>query len=89
MQKRLLVLLILGSNLICNYVQADNKKPLRFDFVNEQKSTQKLNELRAITTPEMIKAEAEYYRKLYQALIDSGFTKDQALKVVVAKASAN
>ncbi|MCF2948985.1 hypothetical protein L0668_12760 [Paraglaciecola aquimarina] len=65
-----------------------DKKPLRFDFVNQQISAQKLDELKAITTPEMVAAQAEYYRKLYQALVTSGFSKDEALKIVIAKASA-
>ena len=53
-----------------------------------REAIKKLNELKATTTPEMIEAQAEYYRKLYKALVTSGFSKDEALKIVIAKASA-
>lgn len=62
----------------------DLKKPL--DFVSEQLSVQMLNNIRALSSPELVKAQAEYFRLMYTALVESGFTKDEALKIVIAMA---
>ncbi|WP_158968980.1 hypothetical protein [Paraglaciecola sp. L3A3] len=69
--------------------QSADKKPMGLDFVNQQQATQKLNELRAMSTPELITTQAEYFRKMHQALIASGFSKEEALKIVIAMASSN
>jgi hypothetical protein len=57
------------------------------DFVSEQLSVQLLNNLRAKSTPQLVQAQAQYYRLMYLALVDAGFEADQALKIVVAMAS--
>ncbi|MDU0355149.1 hypothetical protein RS130_15670 [Paraglaciecola aquimarina] len=72
-----------------NAAQNTSQEPNKLDFVNQQLATQKLNELLAISTPELINAQAEYYRKLHQALINNGFSEEDALKIVLAKASSN
>jgi hypothetical protein len=38
--------------------------------------------------PKLIKANAKYIRSLYNALVDEGFTKEQALKLVSASLSS-
>lgn len=69
--------------------ETSNGPILGLDFVNQQLTEQLLNKTRALSNPELIKAQAHYYRSMYQALIESGFSKDEALKVVVAMASAD
>jgi hypothetical protein len=61
--------------------------PTDLDFVSQQLATQKLNELKALSTPAIIKTQAEYFRKMYLALIKSGFSEEQALSIIVAMAS--
>jgi len=57
------------------------------DFVSEQLSVQLLNNLRAKSTPQLVQAQAQYFRLLYLALIDAGFEANEALKIVVAMAT--
>lgn len=57
------------------------------DFVNQQVAEQLLNQTKALSNPELIKAQADYFRAMYKALIDSGFSQEEALKIVVAMAS--
>lgn len=66
-----------------------SKRPTSLDFVSQQQASQKLNELKAVSTPELIKAQADYYQKMYQALVKSGFDKQEALKIVIAIASSD
>tara|TARA_R110000868_G_scaffold375859_2_gene640550 strand:+ start:501 stop:773 length:273 start_codon:yes stop_codon:yes gene_type:complete len=75
---------ILLTGLSFSLHAQDLKKPL--DFVSEQLSVQMLNNLRALSSPELVKAQAEYFRLMYTALVDSGFSKDEALKIVIAMA---
>lgn len=94
---KLAVIAILLQGLTNASFAADDKpevfkfaeKSTSLDFVNQQVSAQKLNALKAISTPEMINAQADYYQKMYQALIKSGFDQEQALKIVVAMASSD
>jgi hypothetical protein len=76
------VLLLCGLSF--SSLAQDKQMPL--DFVSEQLSVQLLNDLRALSSPELIKAQAEYFRVMYSALIDSGFSKEEALKIVIAMA---
>ncbi|WP_339720280.1 hypothetical protein [uncultured Paraglaciecola sp.] len=64
---------------------AQERKPL--NFMNEQLSEQLLNQTLALSDSKLIKAQAELLRKHYEALIQSGFSKDEALQLVVAMAS--
>tara|TARA_R110002167_G_scaffold73942_12_gene207245 strand:- start:1578 stop:1808 length:231 start_codon:yes stop_codon:yes gene_type:complete len=57
------------------------------DFVNQQVAEQLLNQTKALSNPELIKAQADYFRAMYQALINSGFSQEESLKIVVAMAS--
>jgi hypothetical protein len=57
------------------------------NFMNAQLSEQLLNQTLAQSDPKLIKAQAELIRRHYQALIKTGFTKDEALEIVVAMAS--
>lgn len=57
------------------------------NFMNEQLSEQLLNQTLAISESKLVKAQAELLRKHYEALVKTGFTKDEALQIVVALAS--
>ena len=83
---KLLVLLSVFSG-ISNAQQQQQNQVL--DFVSEQLSVQMLNNLRALSSPELVKAQAEYFRLMYKALIDSGFSKEEALKIVIAMAQSD
>lgn len=66
-------------------VNAQQKPQL--NFMNEQLSEQLLNQTMVLSEPKLIKAQAELLRKHYEALIKSGFSKDEALHIVIAMAS--
>ncbi|MFT2090804.1 hypothetical protein [Paraglaciecola sp. 2405UD69-4] len=57
------------------------------NFMNAQLSEQLLNQTTALSNDELVKAQAKLLRKHYLALIESGFTKSEALQIVVAMAS--
>jgi hypothetical protein len=86
--KRFLPVTLLLAFFTSHYSIAD-EKPAVLDFVNQQLATQKLNALKATSTPELIQAQAQYYRKMYQALIKTGFDQQQAMQIVVAMASSD
>jgi len=66
-------------------VNAQEKKLL--NFMNEQLSEQLYNQTMALSEPKLVKAQAALLRKHYSALVESGFSKDEALKIVIAMAS--
>ena len=80
----LLSLLLVLLTLVTGRLHADENAPL--DFVSQQLASQLLNNIRAQSSPELVQAKARYLRLTYQALIDQGFTKDEALKIVIALA---
>lgn len=59
------------------------------DFVNSQLAEQMKNQVRAMSDPELIKARAQLQRKYYEALIESGFSKEEAMKIVIAAAQGD
>ena len=40
-----------------------------------------------MSDPDLIKAQAQLQRKYYQALVEAGFSKEEALKIIVATAA--
>ncbi|MEP1446748.1 MAG: hypothetical protein ABJK37_11615 [Paraglaciecola sp.] len=66
-------------------ISAQEQDPL--NFMNQQLSAQLLNEVTALSDTKLVKAQAELLRKHYQALIESGFSKDEAMRLVIAMAS--
>jgi hypothetical protein len=66
-------------------INAQEKKAL--NFMSEQLAEQLLNQITALSEPKLVKAQAELLRKHYEALIQSGFSKDEALQIVIAMAS--
>lgn len=56
-------------------------------FMNDQLSEQRYNQTLALSDTKLVKAQATLLRKHYEALIESGFTKDEALKIIIAMAS--
>ena len=55
-------------------------------FLNSQQSEQLKNNILALSDPALVKAQANLFRKYYEALIEVGFSKDEALNIVVAMA---
>jgi len=55
--------------------------------MNEQLSEQLFNQTIALSEPKLVKAQAELLRKHYAALVQSGFSKDEALQLVIAMTS--
>jgi hypothetical protein len=66
-------------------INAQERKPL--NFMNEQLSEQLFNQTVALSDPKLVKAQAELLRKHYDALVQSGFSKDEALQLIIAMAS--
>jgi len=66
-------------------VNAQQTQPL--NFMNEQLAEQLLNQTLALSDPKLVKAQAQLLRKHYEALMHSGFTKEEALKIIIAIAS--
>jgi hypothetical protein len=86
--KQMGLLVIISVFSTVNLAQEKHNDPvLGLDFVNQQLAEQMLNQTKALSNPSLVKAQADYYRAMYQALIESGFNKDEALKIVVAIAS--
>ncbi len=54
------------------------------DMLAKQLSQSMEASLKAMNDPKLIKANAKYIRNLYLALVDEGFTKDQAIQLVSA-----
>lgn len=61
----------------------------QLNFMNEQLSEQLFNQIMAQSEPKLVKAQAELLRKHYEALIQSGFSKDEALQIVIALTSSH
>jgi hypothetical protein len=57
------------------------------DFVNSQLAEQMKNQVRAMSDPDLIKAQAQLQRTYYDALVEAGFSKEEALKIIVATAT--
>jgi hypothetical protein len=83
--KNICILIITILTFSIGNVNAQERKQL--NFMNEQLSEQLYNQIMASSDPKLIKAQAELLRKHYQALVKSGFSKDEALKLVIAIAS--
>lgn len=66
-------------------VNAQEKRQL--NFMNEQLSEQLLNQTIALSDPKLVMAQAQLLRKHYEALVHSGFSKDESLLIVIAMAS--
>ena len=65
-------------------VNAEQKKQL--NFMNVQQSEQLLNQTMALIEPKLVKAQAKLLREHYTALVQSGFSKYEALQIVIAMA---
>lgn len=63
------------------------QEQVRPNFMNEQQSEQLYNQTIAASAPKLVKAQADLVRKQYEALISSGFSKSEALQIVIAMAS--
>ena len=83
--KNVCIVMIVILTAYMSNVSAEEKKQL--NFMNEQQSEQLLNQTMALSEPKLVKAQAELLRKHYEALIQSGFNKDEALQIVIAIAS--
>jgi hypothetical protein len=83
MQKYIILATLFVTFSIGN-VDAQERKNQK-NFLNEQLSAQLLNNTLALSDPKLVKAQAELLRLHYNALVEAGFTKSEALQIVVAK----
>lgn len=87
MKNTQLVLLTLLSVFSASTLAQQNNNPT--SFLNDQRAEQLKNETQALSDPELIKAKAWLYRLQYEALIEAGFSKEEALKIIIALASSD
>ncbi|MFT4942156.1 MAG: hypothetical protein ACI88A_005230 [Paraglaciecola sp.] len=87
--KTLLSLALLGSLLIGAHSVSAEQVDNPLDFLNSQLTEQLKNQTRALSDPELIKARAAYHRNFYLALIEQGFSKEEALNIIVAMAGSD
>lgn len=85
MFKKSLVITALLIPLLGTVNAQERKHPS--NFMNAQLSEQLLNQTTALSNDELVKAQANLLRKHYLALIETGFSKSEALQIVVAMAS--
>lgn len=83
--KKLSIPVLIILTFFVGSINAQEKKPL--NFMSEQLAEQLLNQITALSEPKLVTAQAELLRKHYEALIQSGFSKDEALQIVIAMAS--
>jgi hypothetical protein len=72
-------------------IHAQERKQLNFmnEQLSEQLSEQLLNQTIALSDPNLVKAQAALLRKHYDALVLNGFSKSEALQIIIAMASAD
>ncbi len=58
------------------------------DMLANQLSLQLEASFKVMNDPKLIKANAKYIRSLYDALVEEGFTKEQAIQLVSAELSS-
>ena len=56
----------------------------QYDQMAQQLSKQLEVSMKVMNDPKLIKANAKYIKSLYDALVEEGFTKEQALQLVAA-----
>ena len=83
--KNLTIPALLMLTFFVGGINAQEKRQL--NFMSEQLAEQLLNKTTALSEPKLVTAQAQLFRKHYEALIQSGFSKDEALQIVIAMAS--
>jgi len=73
------------ATVFSNTVNANNNS--MSENMAKQLSQQLEASLKVMNDPKLIKANAKYIRSLYSALIEEGFTKEQAMQLVSATLS--
>jgi chaperonin cofactor prefoldin len=86
--KNTLLVLCIALNIISLPTLAQQSKHPS-SFLNDQLAQQLKNVTQALSDPELVKAKARLYRSQYDALIETGFSKDEALKIVISLASSD
>jgi hypothetical protein len=84
MKKRYLAVVSVVAFYIGN---SDALEKKQLNFMNQQLSEQLLNQTLALSEPKLVKAQAELLRKHYKALLESGFSKGEAMQIIIAMAS--
>ena len=79
----LTTLFFMASSAYSNDSQLDNMTKQ----LSAQLKVQMKAQLEIMSDPKMIKAKAKYLKSFYEALIEEGFRKDQAMEIVIASAS--
>ncbi len=85
--KNICIVIITMLVFFAGSIQAQERKQL--NFMNDQLSEQLFDQTVAQSEPKLVKAKAELLRKHYEALIQSGFNKEEALQLVIALASSH
>ena len=83
--KKICIPVTLSLAFMISSINAQETTPL--NFMTEQLSEQLLNQTVALSEPKLVKAQADLLRKHYDALVQSGFSKDEALQLIIAMAS--
>lgn len=66
---------------------AKDEKQLTPEQMGEYMDVMITKMLTSYTKPKFAKMEAAYYKNLYDALIEKGFTKEQAMRILLSKDS--
>lgn len=66
---------------------AQSERNFVYDSLSEKLSQELKASLKVMNDPDIIKANAKYIRGLYNALIEQGFSKEEALTLVAASLS--
>ena len=66
-------------------LQAQDKKQASYEQMMEQMGMMIKGVLSTLSSPDAINGVASYYKDLYEALLRHGFTKEEAMRIVVAQ----
>ncbi|GAB5382117.1 MAG: hypothetical protein Alis3KO_36300 [Aliiglaciecola sp.] len=66
---------------------AQNERNFVYDSLSEKMSQELKASLKALNDPENMEANAKYIRGLYEALVEQGFSKKEAMTLVAASLS--
>lgn len=79
------VLLLASTIFASTPLQAEEKQQLSPDLLMEPMKVMMKSMLEVMASPEVADAMASFYKQLYDALQDRGFSKDEAMQIVVSQ----
>lgn len=80
--KTIIFSLLIVTTLFSASTFANNDS--QYEQMAKQLSKQLETSMKVMNDPKLIKANAKYIKSLYEALVEEGFTKEQALQLVAA-----